>query len=254
MSKTSKSRSTKTVYILEKSKIKQNKEKVLFFTSMGDHMKGILTKIWKKGRDSNFFPMDQCTKEISFRATKKAKVFLNGPMDKFMTDNGKEVKKMAVECGKEMMEIHILDNGKQEKLRDLESLFPKKEIDMKVNSKIQWSMVSAQKDMFLEIHTLDYFQKIDQMGKENFIIKMVTTTKEIFQMDWDMEMVFWGRIMATLIWESLEMTRDVDLGNIQPKKEKNMLVTLKTIWNMGMEKFMEMGLQWQKVIGWVIKR
>ena len=35
--------------------------------------------------------------------------------------------------------------------------------------------------------------------------------------------------MATLIWESLEMTRDVDLGNIQPKKEKNMLVTLKTI-------------------------
>ena len=112
----------------------------------------------------------------------------------------------------------------------------------------------VQKDMFLEILMLDCFQKIGQMVKENFIIKMVTTTKEIFRMDWDMEMVFWGRIMATLIWESLEMTRDVDLGNIQPKKEKNMLVTLKTIWNMGMEKFMEMGLQWQKVIGWVIKR
>ena len=80
--------------------------------------------------------MDQFTREISFKATKKVKVYLNGQMDKFMMVNGKGVKRMEVECGKEMMEILILDNGKQVKFRDLVSLFQKKEIDMRVNLKI----------------------------------------------------------------------------------------------------------------------
>ena len=83
----------------------------------------------------------QFTREISFKATKKVKVYLNGQMDKFMMVNGKGVKRMEVECGKDQMMNAILANGKKEMFKDLASFLIRQEIDMKESLKTQRSMV-----------------------------------------------------------------------------------------------------------------
>lgn len=51
--------------------------------------------------------MDQSTKEISLKGSRKDEGSLNGQMDKFMTANGKKEERMGVGCGKDLMEIHI---------------------------------------------------------------------------------------------------------------------------------------------------
>lgn len=69
--------------------------------------------------------------------TKREEEYLNGLMDKYMMVNGKEGKRMEVECGKALMEIHTLESGKREKLKALESLFQRMVIVMKDSLKNQ---------------------------------------------------------------------------------------------------------------------
>lgn len=57
-------------------------------------------------------------------------------MEKFMMDNGREVGRMEVECGKELMDNLILDNGKTEKFKALVSMSWKTALATKDNSEI----------------------------------------------------------------------------------------------------------------------
>ena len=169
-------------------KMVSNMEKVLFFTSMDDHMRESLIMILKKVKDMSTFLMDQRMLEILRMDIKKGKEFFNGRMGKYMMVNGKQERKMGVECGKDQMEILTLENGKKAKCRDLEFLFRKEVIDTRDSSKIQWNMAWERKDMKMEIHMWAYFPRIDLMDKGKFIIEMVTISKEISQMGYVMEM------------------------------------------------------------------
>ena len=58
-------------------------------------------------------------------------------MEKFMMDNGREVGRMEVECGKELMDNPILGNGKMVKFKALVSMSWKTALATKVNSEIR---------------------------------------------------------------------------------------------------------------------
>ena len=81
--------------------------------------------------------MVQCIEEIFFKDINKAEEFFNGQMVKYTMDNGLKEKRMGVECGKDLMEILTLENGRKGKFKDLVFLFQRQETDMKENLKIQ---------------------------------------------------------------------------------------------------------------------
>ena len=84
--------------------------------------------------------MDQNILENSKMVLRREKEFSNGRMVSYMMDNGLQERKMEVECGKELMETLILENGRKVKLKDLEFLFQNKVTDMKESSSAQRSM------------------------------------------------------------------------------------------------------------------
>lgn len=60
---------------------------------------------------------------------------LNGAMGKSMMGNGKAAEKTAAECGKELMDNHILENGKMGRYKALVYISWKMGPDIKDNSK-----------------------------------------------------------------------------------------------------------------------
>ena len=80
--------------------------------------------------------MDPSIKVTFQKDTRKGEECLNGQMENFMMASGKKEKKMEVGCGKDLMEIHTLENGKKAEFKDLEFLSPILEIGMKDSLKI----------------------------------------------------------------------------------------------------------------------
>ena len=59
------------------------------------------------------------------------KEYIIGQMEKFMMESGKMVLKKDTECGKEFLEILILDNGKTQRQMVMEFINGKMKTDMK---------------------------------------------------------------------------------------------------------------------------
>ena len=75
--------------------------------------------------------------EILMRVTSStekpmAKVFIIGPMERYMTENGKKESRMDTECGVVYSEIVTWDNGSKVKLMVMEFINGKTVIDTKV--------------------------------------------------------------------------------------------------------------------------
>ena len=64
--------------------------------------------------------MGQGLKEILLMERKEERVCFSGVMERFMMDNGIMARNMEVGCGKVLRVIHILVNGKMERLKALE--------------------------------------------------------------------------------------------------------------------------------------
>lgn len=64
-----------------------------------------------------------------------AKVSTNGPMGKYMMENGTKVSNMAMEFGKAYMETATLENGSIQELMAMESILGATGIGMKANGK-----------------------------------------------------------------------------------------------------------------------
>lgn len=80
--------------------------------------------------------MDPGLKASLLKEWNKAEEFSNGVTEKFTMDNGREVAKMEVECGKEPMGNPISDNGKMVKFKALVSMSWKTALATKDNLEI----------------------------------------------------------------------------------------------------------------------
>lgn len=156
--------------------------------------------------------MDQGLRVSLLKVWNKEGEFFNGVMEKSMMGNGKAVARTAVECGKELMDNLILENGKMARLKVLAFMSWKMDLDMKDSSKIHWNMELELKGSIMEKLMLVIIKRTDRMGRVSTIGPMETIIKVHFQMDW-------GTVMATLnkeklpynIEDNIRMIKNVDM-------------------------------------------
>jgi hypothetical protein len=101
--------------------------------TLEEFMKVLGLKIKDMEEDLNFFLMGTNIKVNILMEKLMEKEHIHGETMKYTMENGKMVKKMAMEYGKVFMEIVILDNGKIAKQKDMESIHGLMETDMKEN-------------------------------------------------------------------------------------------------------------------------
>jgi len=85
----------------------------------------------EKAKEWKDIQMEINMKEIFIREKLMEKEYIIGQMEKFMMESGKMVLKKDTECGKEFLEILILDNGKTQRQMVMEFINGKMETDMK---------------------------------------------------------------------------------------------------------------------------
>jgi hypothetical protein len=111
-------------------------EKESFFIILGKSMKDKCRRIWKTEMDLKYILMDLDSKDNFYLVWKREEEFLSGVTEKYTMDNGWVIEKMVVECGKELKDNRILDNGRMEKFKDLVFMLWRMDQDMKGSSKI----------------------------------------------------------------------------------------------------------------------
>jgi hypothetical protein len=144
---------------------------------------------------------------------------------------------MVMEYGKVFMEIHILESGDIQKLKDMVYILGKMETDMKGSGKYVLSMVKGQIYLTMEMCTQESTRMVSQMEKDNihgetvkYMLEnseMVSSTekengdlerdlnvinmKETILMIKSMGLVFSSGQVGTATRENIRMMRGMDL-------------------------------------------